>query len=291
MREKLVPYGLLLPQIIVTVIFLAGLITGITQSLGVIPALGLTEPTLKYYREVLSDTGILISIGYSLRIAVISSFMAAVIGVFLCALMVTGKKTGGGYMRAVQLPIIVPHVVVALFAVNLLSQNGIMARVGYWLGRLQDQQEFPLIIYDSFGWGVILAYLWKEIPFIIYFIISLMANINEKLGEAATNLGAGRWTVFFKVTLPLCKNNILSGSLIIFVFALGAYELPAILGATTPRALPVMAYIQYIHPDMQNRPFAMALNGIIILISLASAFIFFALMEKSSKRLKRRKGE
>lgn len=289
MRKKLVPYGLLIPQIILSMIFITGLVTGIVQSLGVIPAFGLTKPTLLYYREVLTDPGILKSIALSLRIALISSLLSTLIGVFICAVMVMGRKTKGAYIRIVQLPIIVPHVVVALFTINILSQNGIAARFAYLTGFIGEQQEFPMFMYDSFGVGVILAYLWKEIPFIIYFIIALMAHIDEKLGEAAMNLGAGRFKAFYKVTLPLCKNAIVSGFLIIFVFALGAYELPAILGATAPRALPVQAYIQYIHPDLQNRPYAMALNGIIILISAAAAGAYFILMEKNMKKVKVRK--
>lgn len=285
MQKKITPYVLLIPQIILTVLFLIGLMTGITQSLGVIPSLGLTEPTLKYYKEVLVRSDMLESILYSLYIAGTSALFATVVGVFLSALLVTADKTKGVMMKIVQLPIIVPHVVVALFMVNIFSQNGLLARIGYALGLISEQQEFPMMIYNTNGIGIILAYLWKEIPFIIYFVISLMANINGKLGEAAINLGASKIQAFFKVTLPLCIHNIISGFLIIFVFALGAYELPLILGATTPKALPILAYIQYIHPDLQNRPYAMALNGIIIIISLISAGIYFVLMKKSMRNL------
>lgn len=65
-----------------------------------------------------------------------------------------------------------------------------------------------------------------------------------------------------------------------FVFALGAYELPLLLGATVPKALPILAYQQYVHPDLRNRPYAMAVNGMIILISLISALVYFHLMLK-----------
>ena len=202
----------------------------------------------------------------------------------LCALLVTSRKTKGKMMRIVQLPIIVPHVVVALFVINICSQNGFLARVCCRLGIIGEQQEFPMIIYDSHGIGIVIAYLWKEIPFIIYFVIALMANIDGKLGEASVNLGADKIQTFFRVTLPLCIHTICSGFLIIFVFALGAYELPFILGATTPKALPVQAYIQYTHPDLRNRPYAMALNGIIIVLSLVSAWIYFILMRKNLKK-------
>lgn len=285
MKRKLAPYVLLAPQIILTILFMIGLGAGIAQSFGVIPAFGLEEPTLRYYKEIFLRPDMVESILYSLRIAFISAFGAAVIGTVLCGLCVAGGRTRGVFMRILQLPVAVPHVVTALFVVSLCSQNGIIARAACSLGFIETQQEFPMLIYDRQGTGVILAYLWKEIPFIIYFVIALMANINDRLGEAAVNLGASRLTAFCRVTLPLCRNTILSGFLILFVFALGAYELPFLLGATKPKALPVLAYQQYIHPDLRNRPYAMALNGVIIVISLVSAAAYFWLMNHQTRKL------
>lgn len=285
MNNKGTPYVLLIPQMVLGLLFIIGLMTGIIQSFGVIPAFGLTEPTLKYYKEILARPDIIKSIVYSLYIAFTSAATATVIGVFLCAIFVMSKHTKGFIVRIIQLPIIVPHVVVAIFVINIFSQNGLLARMAYAFGWIQEQQQFLHLVYDTNGIGIILAYLWKEIPFILYFVIALMANINGNLGEAAVNLGASRFLSFWKVTLPLCMTTILSGFLIVFVFALGAYEIPFILGVTSPKALPVLAYIQYTHPDLHNRPYAMALNGIIIIISLVSAGFYFILMRNSIKKL------
>lgn len=285
MKKKVTPYLLLIPQVTLSLFFIIGLVTGITQSLGVIPAFGLKEPTLKYYREVLSRPDMVKSVCYSLKVAFLSSAIATAAGVCLSAMCVMNQKTKVPVMRLVQLPIIVPHVVVAIFMVNIFSQNGILARVGFALGMLREQQQFPMLIYDTRGVGVILAYLWKEIPFIIFFVIAMMANINQNLGEAAVNLGAARWTAFYRVTLPLCRDTVISGFLIIFVFSLGAYELPFLLGATAPKALPVLAYQQYMHPDLRNRPYAMALNGIIIILSVLSAWVYYLIMKKNMKSL------
>ena len=285
MNKKLTPYLLLVPQLLLGAIFIIGLGTGIIQSLGVIPAFGLTKPTLNYYIEVLTRPDTLQSLKYSLYISFVSALFATIIGTFLCAVLIWKNRTKGGIMRIVQVPIIVPHVVVALFVVNILSQNGILARVCAQLGIIAEQQQFPMFVYDSNGIGVILAYLWKEIPFIVYFVLALMANINGSLGEAAVNLGANRFQAFMKVTLPLCMNTILSGFLIVFVFALGAYELPYILGATKPKALPILAYIEYSKPDLLARPYAMAINGIIVIISLISAVIYYVLIRRSTKKL------
>ncbi len=285
MRKKMTPYLLLVPQAVLGLIFIIGLGTGIIQSLGVIPAFGLTEPTLDYYKEVLTRPDTLGSLKYSLYIAFVSAFFAALFGTLICLLLVRRNKTKGGVMRIVQLPIIVPHVVVALFVVNILSQNGILARICAAFGLITEQQQFPMLIYDAHGIGVILAYLWKEIPFVVYFVLALMANINGRLGEAAVNLGASSWKAFTRVTLPLCMNTILSGFLIIFVFALGAYELPFILGATTPKALPILAYLEYSSPELRDRPYAMAINGIIVLVSLIAAVVYYLLIQRSSRNL------
>ena len=286
MKKKYMPYLLLIPQILLLVIFVVGLINGITQSLGVIPTFGLREPTFKYYEEVLSSPQMKTSILFSLYIAFTSSLFSVIVGTLICMIIVINKKTKWIYEKLIEIPIVVPHIVVAIFILNIFSKSGLIARILASLGIISGQEEFFNLIYDKYGIGIRLAYLWKEIPFIIYFVLSIMSNINDSLGEAAINLGASRWKTFKMVTLPLCRNTILSGFLIIFVFSLGAYEIPQLLGPTLPKALPVLSYIQYIHPNLQNRPYAMALNGITIVISLIAAVIYYNLVKNNIPSLK-----
>ena len=281
MKKKYTPYLLLIPQILLLIIFVIGLINGITQSFGVIPAFNLTKPTLNYYKEVLSSSQMKSSILFSLYIAFTSSLFAVVIGTLICVIIVMNKETKWFYEKLIEIPVIVPHIVVAIFILNIFSKSGLMARILAALGIISSQEQFLNLIYDKYGIGIILAYLWKEIPFIIYFVLAIMSNINDSLGEAAINLGANKYETFKRVTLPLCRNTIFSGFLIIFVFAIGAYEIPQLLGPTLPKALPVLSYIQYIHPNLQNRPYAMALNGIIIIISLIAAVIYYNLIKNN----------
>ena len=283
MKKNLTPYILLLPQIFLTAILIASVVTCIFESMGVIKIFGLEAPTLSYYKEILSKPSTVNGILYSLRISLISSAIAVAIGVFLACIFLNNNNIA--FSKLIQLPIIIPHIAVTIFLINILSQNGLLSRLAYWLGFLQEQQQFPTILYDKFGFGVIIGYLWKEIPFIIFIVISIMSNINKKLGEAALNLGASKLKVFTKILIPLSKNTIISGFLIIFIFSLGAYELPALLGSTTPKALPVLAYESFLHPDLQNRPYAMALNGIIILISLICSIIYYLSMKNHLKQI------
>ena len=197
------PYLLLLPQILVGIIFLVGIGIGITQSFGVVPVFNLYKPTFRYYTEIFMRKDTIDSIFYSLKIAFVSSVISVFLGILICFCMVyTGKDRG--------------------LMLNITK----LARLLYQSGSIKEQSEFPLIIFDKAGIGVILAYLWKEVPFVIYFIISLMSAVSSKLGEAAVNLGASKVQSFFKITLPLCYNTIISAFLIIFAYSLGAYGLP-----------------------------------------------------------------
>ena len=245
------PYLLLLPQIFVGIIFLVGIGIGITQSFGVVPVFNLYKPTFKYYTEIFMRKDTIDSIFYSLKIAFVSSLISVILGILICFCMVCTGKDKGFMLSVTKIPILVPHVIVALMLVNIISQNGLLARLLYQVGLIKEQSDFPLIIFDKAGVGVIFAYLWKEVPFVIYFIISLMSAVSSKLGEAAVNLGAGRLEAFFKITLPLCYNTIISAFLIIFAYSLGAYELPLLMGATVPKALPIMAYIEFQKPDVR----------------------------------------
>jgi hypothetical protein len=283
--KKWAPYYLLLPFILLMSLFLMGLCTGITQSFGVVPVFGLTKPTVRYYIEILTHKDLVASIVYSLKIAMVSSIFAIILGSIICLFLVYRERDNKDEMsiteRILKLPVITPHVVTAVFAINLFSNNGQLARLFFHLGMIQNQNQFPTLIHDRQGIGIVLAYVWKEAPFIVFFVLSLMKNINGKLGEVARNLGASGIQTMWRVTLPLCKESILSAWMIIFVFAFGGYELPFLLGATWPRALPVLAYQEFTTPDLQHRPYAMAINGLILFLSIVCTVGYFYLMKKS----------
>jgi putative spermidine/putrescine transport system permease protein len=104
-----------------------------------------------------------------------------------------------------------------------------------------------------------------------------MGNISSSLGETATNLGASKWKVFKEITLPLCLPSITTAFIIIFTYSFGAYEIPFLLGATEPKALPVQAYVEYIYPDMAHRPYSMALNSIMVAFTVIIAYVYYKL--------------
>lgn len=284
MRRKLIPYILLLPFFTLMTLFCIGIINGVIQSFGIIPAFDMKTLTFKYYIEVFQNKGLVQSIGYSLWIALASSILAVVFGTLLCYVIVSVNRAKSNWVNVIKLPVLIPHMVVAVFIISIFSQTGLLSRLLFSFGWISSIDDFPKLLFDNNGIGIILAYLWKEIPFVCYFVMSIMANISVKLEETAIGLGATKWKSFTNITLPLCLPTIRNAFLIILAFSFGAYELPFLLGSTLPKAISVQAYIEYTHPDLQHRPYAMVLNVIMILLSLLICISYFKYLKKTDKQ-------
>ena len=285
MRKKLGIFLLLVPFLAVTGLVLVSIWNVLVQSLGYLPAFGLTEPTLAYYKTVFTNTDFLQAVGVSLNIAFWSAIWATVLGILISAALIRCRKNRGGFLYLVRLPILVPHGVVAVFVIQLLGQTGLLARWSYALGFLTDYPQFPQLLYTPGYEGTILAYLWKEIPFVAYFVLAFMGGISKTLGEAAENLGASPVESFFQITLPLSIPVISKAFLIIFIFAFGGYELPLVLGATLPKALSVQTYLAYTSPDLLQRPLAMAMNGVMLLLSMGMAAAYGLLIHGLNRKM------
>ncbi|MFA5523093.1 MAG: ABC transporter permease [Tissierellales bacterium] len=278
--NKKIPFILIMPIVLLGVLFMYGVINGIVQGFGYIPAFNLRHITLDYYIEILNSDTFLDSLKISLQISVTSSIISVLLGTMLTAALVYTGHTEGKVIQVIKLAILIPHTIVALFSISMLSQNGLIARLFYQLGLINGQGDFPLLLYTKNNLGIILGYIWKEVPFVAYFSLALMSSINNTLGEASENLGASKLKTFFHITLPLSMPAIRKAFLIILTFSFGAYDLPFLLGATVPKALPVQSHIEYIHPDLRHRPYAMAINGLILIITWTIAGIYYLITKK-----------
>ena len=288
MKRRIWLPGLFLsPLLLVLVIFLIGLVTGILQSFGYAPVFGLTEFTVAYFQDVLSQPSLLTSIGISLYVSLVSAGISTVLAVLLCFALVSLKKNHGPLAAILRIPMFIPWVVTGLMMTQLLAGGGWLARLTAAVGLDRISALFAQVLYRPNHLGVILAFVWACTPFACYMIQTVMAQINDTLGEAATNLGAGRWKVLWNVTLPLCIPVVRNTFLILLLSSFGNYEIPKLLGMTIPRALPVEIYYQYNHFDLQHRPYAMALNAVMLAITMLLA----AVVLWTGKCWRKRKGE
>lgn len=281
--SKIKPYLLIAPAALLLLFIMGvGICTCILQSLGYFPLIGLDSITFDYYKEILSNQQFINSLILSLKTSIISSIIATVIGVLLAYLMTKNRVSKLRYFL-LNLPIIVPHIIAVMLAFAVFSKIGIIARILYNLNIISDSSEFVSLVNDKAGIGIIIVYIYKGMPFIAITVYNILKSLDVKLEDVALNLGANKFQVLKLVIMPQIMPTILSSFIVIFAFSFGSFEVPYLIGATNPKALPVNAYINYINTDLAQRPLSMAMNSILTGISFILLILYNLIFTKLRK--------
>lgn len=268
---------------VIGLLFVGGLAVGVMRSFNWMPVIGLTEPNLDAYRAVLANPDFLRSFALSLYIALTSTLISAGIAI-AAALLLRRSFVGRGAVNFLfQLNLTVPHILGAIGMLYLFSQSGLFARMAFHIGLITRPAEFPALVFDPFAIGILLQYVWKEVPFIGVIVLAQMQTLGTDYEAVARSLGASRWQAFRHVLWPLILPGVLSASVIVFAFTFGAYEVPLLLGASHPQALPVLAYRTYTDVDLAARPEAMAMA---VVIALLSALMLWAYLRATRARMR-----
>jgi putative spermidine/putrescine transport system permease protein len=265
---------LLAPVVCVTGgLFLAALGTVVARSLA-------TPQPFGAYRAILADPGFLRSLALTLWIAAASTLIACAIAL-PAALLLRRRFPGRGTIGFLfQLNLTIPHVVGAMGILWLLGQSGLIARAAFHAGVIARPADFPALVQDPFAFGIILHYVWKEVPFIGLILLSQLQTLGDDLAGAARSLGATRWQAFRHVTLPLILPGLLSAAVIVFAFAFATFEVPLLLGASHPQTLPVIAWQAWTDTDLAARPQAMAMAAVMTAITALLALALLRLQRR-----------
>jgi len=274
MQERLKITLLLAPALaVIFVLFLGGLAVGLLRSFNYMPVIGLTEPDLEAYRSLLTPA-VLRSLGLTFYIAATSTVIATVLAVATALLLRRSFPGRAVASFLVQLNLTIPHLAGAIGILYLFSQSGSFARLAYDFSLIAKPADFPAMIFDPYAIGVILTYVWKEVPFITVIALATLQALGDDHEAVARALGATRWQAFRHVLLPQIMPGVLAASAIVFAFTFGAYEIPGLLGASHPQTLPVMAYRSFTDTDLASRPQAMALSMLIALVSVVMIAVY-----------------
>lgn len=272
---------------VIIVLFFGGLGYSLLQSLGYQPRIGNFDLNLDAYANILFSERLgsqfWPGLWLTLWVSFASTFFSAVIAVAAALLLrqtFWGKRLST-FLFQINLPI--PHIVGAVGVLFLFAQSGFISRFLGQVGLVTSPADFPVLVRDSGGIGIILAYIWKEVPFIGVTVLAVLQALGEDYEDLAASLGANRWQRFRYVILPLILPGLLSVSIIVFAFIFGAYEVPALLGVRFPRMLPVMAVRFFLDPDLNARAEGMAASMIISGIVVVLVLIYMSL----SRRVRR----
>lgn len=194
-------------------------------------------PGLQNYERLLTSEAAQRVMLTTARVSAMTTAITLVLGYVLAYAMVhAGPRLLRWLTFLVLLPLWISVLVRAFAWVTLLRSNGL---VNTWLQQA-GLVDAPVALLRN-ELGVMIGMVHYMIPFAVLPLYAGMRGIDLRLVAAARGLGAGPWESFARVFLPLSMPGVVGAGMLVFIFSLGFYVTPAILGGG--RVLMVSEYI------------------------------------------------
>jgi spermidine/putrescine transport system permease protein len=149
----------------------------------------------------------------------------------------------------------------------LISENGILNK---FLLSIHFIQEPLKLLYTETA--VILGLIYSYTPMMVLPLYATISKIDDRLTEAALDLGASKTRAFFDITFRLSLTGIFAGTILVFIPALGSFAIPAILGGTDSLMIGNTIESQFI--EIGNWNFGSAFTLALAAISMAMIFLY-----------------
>ncbi len=238
------------------------------QSIGLYALTGESRLTGEFWQALLGKT-FFDSFLFSLKVGFGSAFGTLLIS-YPIALFLRRRRFGSRTIGSViKIPLFVPALVAAFLILNVLAYNGILNNALLMIGLI----DRPLrLLNDSFGWNVLLIQIWKNLPFQLLIIMSVLETIQTDIEDAARNLGANPLQVIRHILLPLSVPGILIAVVLVFILAFGDYAITKVAGPVYPTSLSVLMYTNAF--TLQQWGVAACIGVVIVVSSLAFVAIY-----------------
>jgi putative spermidine/putrescine transport system permease protein len=252
----------------------AGLAYALAYSFGLVGVLN-KGFTLENWEILFSTSEVYISILYTSWLAFASLSICIFISLAV-VLAFPSKFKSGIFSYLVYMPLAFPSIVAAFFFFQFLSNAGILARFCYQLGIISQMSDFPNLVNDSYHIGIISTQTFLSLPFFILLYASLyQAEKLEDFQKLAYALGASKKQTIFKISIPILLKRSLPSIIIYFIFKLGSYEVPLLLGKSSPETISVLAVRKLQKFNLLDIPQGYAVAVIYAFLVLLLLFIAF----------------
>jgi putative spermidine/putrescine transport system permease protein len=174
---------------------------------------------------------------FTVEIVALSTLLIA-----LLSIAIAGYLTLGEHQRAVAVlrwlyrwPLFIPFVVAGQIMRTFLAKNGMLNHVLIGTGLIE-----PISAQSMLDWrGIVVAFVWKQAPFVTLLLAGAMASLERQHIEAARNLGAPRLRVLFDIVLPQVRGTLLVGLVLSFVTMLSVLSVPLMINPNSPTMITV----------------------------------------------------
>lgn len=177
--------------------------------------------TLDWYARLMGNDLILRAVKNSLIVAVVTTIVSTAIGTLVALALARRDFRGKGATQAtLYLPIIIPEIVVGAALVT-------------FFGVLHLRLSLTTVI---------IAHIAFCISYVAIVVRARLAGFDRSLEEAASDLGAGPWDTFRRVTLPIILPGIVAGALLVFTISIDDYVISSFVAGVGATTLPIQIY-------------------------------------------------
>lgn len=222
---------------------------------------------LSFFKLMVTDPNKRVLVVNSFKIGAMVTILTSVVSLPLAFFLTRYRFPGRNLFRSIILiPMIMPPFVGALGMAKFFGKFG---SINMFLVKLKLMDVTDTI--DWFGggfWGVVLLSTLHLYPIMYLNIVAALANVDPSLEEAAENLGASRFQIFRKITLPLMMPGYFAGAILVFIWAFTDLGTPLIFN-----------YNDVIAVEIFNLVVASNLNpmgyALVVLVIVLTAFAFY----------------
>jgi putrescine transport system permease protein len=271
-----IPFAFLLLFFFIPFILVIG-ISFSQQQMGVPPYAPLTQLkdgvlnialNLTHYQFLAGDDLYVATYASSLKMALVSTLLCLLIGYPIAYYIARAEASvRNTLMMLVMLPFWTSFLIRVYAWVAILKNDGLLNNFLLWLGVIHE----PLRLYHT-NIGVYICMVYSYLPFMIMPLYAHLVKMDLSLLEAAYDLGAKPWTAFLRVTLPLSKNGIIAGSLLVFIPAVGEYVIPELMGGADTLMIGRVMWNEFF--DNIDWPMASAVTCAMVVLLLIPMAVF-----------------
>lgn len=203
------------------------------------------------------------ALGFSIWIAALASLVSVAVAFpFTYSMTQLSRPAQVRWLVLILAVLSLSEVIIGFAWSSLLSRTAGVSNILVWLGLMAQPEAWT----PAFP-ALLIGLVYLGFPYTVLVLYPPLSRLDPELAQASRMLGASPLKTFFLVIVPVLRNAIMSALIMVFVFDLGAYILPQVLGKPEHWTLSVHITDQAVFQS--NIPFAAALAIFLMLVSLA----------------------
>lgn len=223
---------------------------------------------LSHYAFLLQDSLYFATYVNSVMVAAISTLLCLLLGYPMAYYVaLSNPATRNILMMGVMLPFWTSFLIRVYAWIGILKNNGLLNNFLMSIGIIHA----PLELYHT-NTAVYIGMVYSYLPFLVMPLYAHLVKMDLTLLEAAYDLGAKPWKAFLQITLPLSRNGIIAGCLLVFIPAVGEYVIPELLGGANTLMIGRVMWNEFF--DNADWPMASAVTCAMVLLLLVPMALF-----------------